>query len=492
SPTGIAHGTVTAIDNWWGCNGGPGVSGCDTTAGSSTVNPWLVLSGAPVTVTAPATATVTADVRHDSNGAAVVATEPGLNGVSDSFTDPEPAGATCTGAPTSFSGGTAAASCTYAPNGVSGAGHVVVTVDNQSVTIPVTVDQPAAVSTNPGNQTVLVGGTASFTATATGYPTPTVQWQLSTDGGTTFANIAGATSSPLSFTATAAQNGNEYRAVFTNPGGSATTTAATLTVQQAPTFTSAGSTTFTAGTAGTFTVTTSGIPNPAISESGALPSGVTLTDNGDGTATLAGTPATGTGGTYSITLNAANGVSPAGSQSFTLTVDEAPHFSSPTTVTFQSGVASSFLVTTDRGFPTPALLVSPTLPAGLAFTDNGDGTATISGSTTSLGQNPVAITAQNTAGSVQQTLIIVVTQPPAITSAASTTFTTGTAGTFTVTTAGYPNAALSESGALPNGVTFTDNGDGTATLAGTPAAGTGGTYPFTITASNGIGSDATQ
>ena len=60
---------------------------------------------------------------------------------------------------------------------------------------------------------------------------------------------------------------------------------------------------------------------------------------------------------------------------------------------------------------------------------------------------------------------------PAITSAASTTFTVGSAGTFTVTTTGFPTAALSEVGSLPSGVTFVDNGDGTATLAGTPAAG---------------------
>ena len=61
-----------------------------------------------------------------------------------------------------------------------------------------------------------------------------------------------------------------------------------------------------------------------------------------------------------------------------------------------------------------------------------------------------------------------------------------TAGTFTVTTTGFPTAALSETGALPTGVTFVDNGDGTATLAGTPAAGTGGTYVLTITAANGV------
>jgi hypothetical protein len=41
-------------------------------------------------------------------------------------------------------------------------------------------------------------------------------------------------------------------------------------------------------------------------------------------------------------------------------------------------------------------------------------------------------------------------------------------------------------------VSFTDNANGTATLAGTPAAGTGGSYPVTITASNGISPDASQ
>ena len=59
---------------------------------------------------------------------------------------------------------------------------------------------------------------------------------------------------------------------------------------------------------------------------------------------------------------------------------------------------------------------------------------------------------------------------PAITSATSTTFTVGTAGSFTVTTTGFPTPTLSETGALPSGVTFTDNGNGTATLSGTPTA----------------------
>ena len=54
-----------------------------------------------------------------------------------------------------------------------------------------------------------------------------------------------------------------------------------------------------------------------------------------------------------------------------------------------------------------------------------------------------------------------------------------------------PTPAITETGALPAGITFTDNGDGTATLAGTPAAGTGGSYPLTITATNASGT-ATQ
>ena len=53
-------------------------------------------------------------------------------------------------------------------------------------------------------------------------------------------------------------------------------------------------------------------------------------------------------------------------------------------------------------------------------------------------------------------------------------------------------ATVTKSGPLPSGVSFVDNNDGTATLAGTPAVGTGGSYPLTITASNGIDPDDVQ
>ena len=93
-----------------------------------------------------------------------------------------------------------------------------------------------------------------------------------------------------------------------------------MTGNHAPSITSANSTGFTTGSAGSFTITTTGSPTAAISESGALPSGVTLVDNHDGTATLAGTPAAGTAGTYRLTIKASNGTAPDASQTFTLTV----------------------------------------------------------------------------------------------------------------------------------------------------------------------------
>jgi hypothetical protein len=37
---------------------------------------------------------------------------------------------------------------------------------------------------------------------------------------------------------------------------------------------------------------------------------------------------------------------------------------------------------------------------------------------------------------------------------------------------------------MPAGLTFTDNGHGTATIAGIPAAGSRGRYPVTVTATS--------
>jgi hypothetical protein len=112
-----------------------------------------------------------------------------------------------------------------------------------SRTASVTIKTPPSVTTNPTNQTVCAASSVSFFASASGSPSgpvhskspigPPVQWQVSTNGGTTFSDIGGATSTTLTFTTAAGDNGNQYRAVFTNSCGTATTTAATLTVNTA-------------------------------------------------------------------------------------------------------------------------------------------------------------------------------------------------------------------------------------------------------------------
>ncbi len=95
-----------------------------------------------------------------------------------------------------------------------------------------------AITTAPTGMTLGVGHSGTFSAAASGLPTPTFQWQVSTDAGATFNNINGATqASYLVFGATIGQDGWRYRVVATNSLGSATSAAATLSVMALPSFT---------------------------------------------------------------------------------------------------------------------------------------------------------------------------------------------------------------------------------------------------------------
>jgi hypothetical protein len=96
-----------------------------------------------------------------------------------------------------------------------------------------TVNSPPTILTNPSNAVVAVGGTAIFTATASGNPTPTVQWYEEAPGQTSFTadtTDAGNTTDSLQVVSSQTNAGYEYEAVFSNGIGSpATSSAATLT-----------------------------------------------------------------------------------------------------------------------------------------------------------------------------------------------------------------------------------------------------------------------
>jgi hypothetical protein len=351
-----------------------------------------------------------------------------------------------------------------------------------------TVSPAPLTATVSGTQ--VVGGTPAYTASYSAFvngDTPSVVT------GTLSCTTSATPSSPVGDYTISNCSG------LSSPNYAITYAYGNLAVQRAATITSAPATTFTVGSPGSFTLTTGAAfpPATALTEQGTLPSGVTFIDNKNGTASLAGTPAIGTGATYPVSITATNGVNPPAVQPFTLTVNETPTITSAKTATFTVGSSGTLRITTGHDFPTATTLSETgALPGGVTFTDNNDGTATLTG-TPAVGTGntyPLVITATN--GVVPdgtQNFTLVVNEAVAITSAAATTMKVGTDGSFTVTTAhAYPVPTLSEVGELPDGVQFVDLKNGTARLSGNPEVGAGRVYTFTVTASNGVGTAPTQ
>jgi alpha-tubulin suppressor-like RCC1 family protein len=173
--------------------------------------------------------------------------------------------------------------------------------------------------------------------------------------------------------------------------------------------TSAASATFTTGKAGSFTVKATGYPAPTLTETGALPTGVSFHAT---TGVLSGTPAAGTGRVYKISVSASNGVGAAAVQSFTLTVHQPPAFTSARTARFNYKATATFTVKTS-GYPKATVAETGTLPSGLKFkADPAAGTASISGKPASKDNGKkytVKLTAHNGVGTTAtQTLTLTV------------------------------------------------------------------------------------
>jgi hypothetical protein len=139
-----------------------------------------------------------------------------------------------------------------------------VTTDAGLLTVSLSPLAPA-VTTEPSAQLVIAGQDASFIAAATGVPTPTVQWYVSTNAGGSWTPIAGATSPTYSLAASASEFGDEFVAVFTNIQGSASTNPATLTVEVPPQITVEPSDrAVVAGATVSFSAAANGVPTPSV------------------------------------------------------------------------------------------------------------------------------------------------------------------------------------------------------------------------------------
>ncbi len=131
-------------------------------------------------------------------------------------------------------------------------------------------------------------------------------------------------------------------------------------------------------------------------------------------------------------------------------------------------------------------ITGSTLPAWLTLTDNGNRTATLTGtpSAANVGPNPVTLVASDGVNSAQQSFTITVTavnDPPAFTSTAPTAATEGVLYTYTAT-ATDPDGDTLTFAAPTRPAWLTLSG---ATLSGTPGQANVGTHNVTITVSDG-------
>lgn len=369
---------------------------------------------------------------------------------------------------------TGATSATYTIGATAtadaGSYDVVVTNSEGNVTATaatLTVNEAPAIGTQPQTQTVTVGTSVTLTVAATGTPTPTYQWRKNG------ADITGATSTSLALGTVALTDTGSYDVVVTNVVGNVTSSAATITVQEAPAITGQPQTqTVLVGANVTFMVTTTGTPAPTYQW---RKGGVNIDGATNASLQLNGVAADNTG---SFDVVVTNSVSSVTSDAATLTVEFAPAFTvQPQSQTVNSA-ANVTLSATVTGEPTP------TLQWRKDGQDIGGATsATLDLGTVSPGANgSYELVATNSRGNATSdaATVRVLFGPSINTQPASQTVNAGTGATFTVVASGDPAPTFQwqKDGTDINGATSAGY-----TITNTTASDTGA---YTVVATNSV------
>ncbi len=334
-----------------------------------------------------------------------------------------------------------------------------------------TVVTPPAITAQPGNATVTVGGNATFSVTATGTGL-SYQWQVSSGGA--FANLAnggvysGATAATLTLTgATAAMSGYSYQVVVSGTvAPAATSSAATLTVNTAPAITAQPvNATVTAGGNASFSITATGTGLSyqwQVSSGGAfanLANGGVYSGATTGTLTLTGATAAMSGYTYQVVVTGT--VAPAvTSSAAALTVNTAPAITAqPGNAAVSVGGNTSFTVTaTGTG-----LSYQWQVSSGGAFSNvvNGGVYSGATSATLSLTSPGVGLSGNQYQVMVTGTVAPAVTSSPATLTVNSAPAITGQPANATVPAAGHTSftvtatgSALSYQWQVSNGAAF--------------------------------------
>ena len=253
-------------------------------------------------------------------------------------------------------------------------------VDAPTVTGIAPTDGPSS-----GGTSVVVSGTNLGSATTV-------------DFGSNPGTITADSATSVTATAPAGSAGTVDVTVTTPDGMSTTSANDQFTYGTVPVFTTASSTAFTKNVVGTFTPTASGSPAPVITESGALPSGVTFSAG-----VLSGKPTV--SGSFPITFTATNGIGSPVTQSFTLTVWKL-RITTTTLPTAVHGAAYSAQLAETGAKAAVTWSSNVKLPKGLRLNA---ATGAISGTTSakaSVGSFPIIFTVTDGTQSATATLTI--------------------------------------------------------------------------------------
>jgi alpha-tubulin suppressor-like RCC1 family protein len=307
-------------------------------------------------------------------------------------------------------------------------------------------DKPPKVDKTPKNATVEAGQSATFESGASGTPTPTVQWEVSTDGGSTWSPIEGATADTLTIADTStSESGNKYRATFTNSLGSATSEAATLTVRIAPAVTEQPmSTTVEEGQNAVFEATASGFPAPTVQWEVSTDGGGTWAGVPHGTEdelTVADTRTSENGYEYRATFT--NPAGHATTEAATLTVHRRPMITKqPVSAAVEAGESATFEASAS-GFPTPTVQWEESSDGGVSWNPVAGATAdllTVADTKTSENGYEYRAAFTNAAGSAtsEAATLGVHTLPAVTEQPAGITVEVGQSATFEAAASGFP------------------------------------------------------
>jgi alpha-tubulin suppressor-like RCC1 family protein len=344
----------------------------------------------------------------------------------------------------------------------------------------------------PVSVVVEEGQSASFEARASGEPTPTVQWEISINGGKTWGNLEGATTGKVTIASTkTSESGDQYRATFTNSAGKATSKAATLTVRKVPVVTKQPlSATVEEGQSASFEAVASGSPAPTVQWEVSTNGGSTWFQVSGGTADRLTIPEEKTsenGYLYRATFT--NVAGKATTETVTLTVHKAPAITlQPLSTIAEEGTGASFEAAAS-GFPAPSVQWEVSSNGGSSWSAVAQGTEdklTIAGVTVSDNGCKYRAVFQNVAGkATSNAATLTVENPPKVTEQpADATVEVGHGASFEATASGFPTPTVQWEESTNEGATWSAVAGATTdqlTLATTTAAESGDEYRAVFT-----------